>query len=73
VYRVYDLILNQAVALKFLGRAGMSEAAQARCRSEVRIARKVSHPNVCGVYDIGFLEGSDFISMEYLDGKTWPR
>ena len=69
MYRVYDLILNQAVALKFLGRAGMSEAAQARCRSEVRIARQVSHPNVCGVYDIGFLEGSDFISMEYLDGE----
>jgi serine/threonine-protein kinase len=69
VYRAYDLILNQAVALKFLGRANMSEAALARFRNEVRIARQVSHPNVCRVYDIGFIEGFHFLSMEYLDGE----
>jgi serine/threonine protein kinase len=69
VYRAYDLILNQAVALKFLGRANMSVAALARFRNEVRIARQVSHPNVCRVYDIGFIEGSHFLSMEYLDGE----
>jgi hypothetical protein len=39
VYRAYDLILNQAVALKFLGRANMSEAALARFHDEVRVAR----------------------------------
>ena len=69
VYRAYDLILNQAVALKFLGRANMNEAALARFRNEVRIARQVSHPNVCRVYDIGFIEGFHFLSMEYLDGE----
>ena len=69
VYRVYDLILNQSVALKFLSGARLNEAALARFRNEVRIARQVSHPNVCRVYDIGFLEGSHFLSMEYLDGE----
>jgi Protein kinase domain len=69
VYRAYDLILNQAVALKFLGRANMDEAALARFRNEVRIARQVSHPNVCRAYDIGFIEGFHFLSMEYLDGE----
>ncbi len=69
VYRAYDLILNQAVALKFLGSTNMSEAALARFRNEVRIARQVSHPNVCRVYDIGFIEGFHFLSMEYLDGE----
>jgi serine/threonine-protein kinase len=69
VYRAYDLALNQAVALKFLGRANMSEAALVRFRNEVRIARQVSHPNVCRVYDIGFFEGVHFLSMEYLDGE----
>jgi len=69
VYRAYDIILNQAVALKFLGRANMSDAALARFRNEVRIARQVSHPNVCRVYDIGFIEGFHFLSMEYLDGE----
>ena len=69
VYRAYDLILNQAVALKFLAARKSSEAALARFRNEVRIARQVSHPNVCRVYDIGFVEGLHFLSMEYLDGE----
>ena len=47
----------------------MSEAALARFRNEVRIARQVSHPNVCRVYDIGFIDGFHFLSMEYLDGE----
>ncbi len=69
VYRAYDLILNQAVALKFLAGAQITEAALVRFRNEVRIARQVSHPNVCRVYDIGFIEGLHFLSMEYLDGE----
>lgn len=69
VYRAYDLILNQAVALKFLTQAQLSEAALARFRNEVRIARQVSHPNVCRVYNIGSVDGMHFLSMEYLDGE----
>jgi hypothetical protein len=69
VYRAYDLILNQAVALKFLAAPQVNEAALVRFRNEVRIARQVSHPNVCRVYDIGFVEGFHFLSMEYLDGE----
>jgi serine/threonine-protein kinase len=69
VYRAQDQILNQSVALKFLSRAHMDEAALARFRNEVRIARQVSHPNVCRVYDIGVIEGQHFLSMEYLDGE----
>ena len=71
VYRALDLILNQPVALKFLLRAAHTgEAALARFRNEVRIARQVSHPNVCRVYDIGFIEGLHFLSMEYVDGEN---
>jgi len=69
VYRAYDQILNQAVALKFLAGTRLDEAALARFRNEVRIARQVSHPNVCRVYDIGAIEGQDYLSMEYLDGE----
>ncbi|HJZ97011.1 MAG TPA: serine/threonine-protein kinase [Candidatus Solibacter sp.] len=69
VYRAHDLILSQQVALKFLAGSHVSEAALARFRNEVRVARQVSHPNVCRVYDIGSIEGLHFISMEYLDGE----
>jgi serine/threonine-protein kinase len=70
VYRALDLILNQQVALKFLSLdAHTGEAALARFRNEVRIARQVSHPNVCRVYDIGVIEGLHFLSMEYVDGE----
>jgi hypothetical protein len=70
VYRALDLILSQPVALKFLTQAAHTgEAALARFRNEVRIARQVSHPNVCRVYDIGVIEGQHFLSMEYVDGE----
>ncbi len=70
VYRAFDQILSQTVALKFLAAGELDEAALVRFRNEVRVARQVSHPNVCRVYDIGFVEGTHFISMEYLDGEN---
>lgn len=68
VYRADDLTLDQQVALKFLP-AETSPQAIARFRNEVRIARQVSHPNVCRVYDLGELDGVFYLSMEYVDGE----
>ena len=70
VYRAFDQILNQVVALKFITGGELDDAALNRFRNEVRVARQVSHPNVCRVYDIGFVEGMHFLSMEYLDGEN---
>jgi len=70
VYRADDLELGQAVALKFLPSSVASdEIALARLRNEVRLARQVSHPNVCRVFDLGHLEDRYFLSMEYVDGE----
>src|SRR5579872_5618500 len=70
VYRADDLTLGQAVALKFLPDAAASdEALLERFRNEVRIARRVSHPNVCRVYDVGEVDGQTFFTMEYVDGE----
>jgi len=70
VYRATDLVLGQQVALKFLPEASASDPdVLARFHSEVRIARQVSHPNVCRVYDIGAVAGQPYISMEYVDGE----
>ena len=70
VYRATDLKLRQPVALKFLPAALAADRVLLdRFLNEVRIARQVSHPNVCRVYDIGEFEGQHYISMEYVDGE----
>jgi len=70
VYRATDLALGQSVALKFLPEeAAHNQRLLERFHGEVRIARQVSHPNVCRVYDIGEADGMPFISMEYVDGE----
>jgi serine/threonine-protein kinase len=76
VYRADDLELGQPVALKFLTgpakaghHGGFDERAHTRLRNEVRLARRISHPNVCRVYDIGEAHGELYLSMEYVDGE----
>jgi Protein kinase domain len=70
VYRAEDLKLSQIVAIKFLPASLSKDAgALARFHSEVRIARQVSHPNVCRVFDIGDADGVPFLTMEYVDGE----
>ncbi len=69
VFRADDLSLGQPVALKFLPEAATDEITLARFRNEVRIARRISHPNVCRVYDIGQADNQVFLSMEYIDGE----
>src|ERR1017187_4447454 len=71
VYRANDLRLGQTVALKFLPEATARDPGMlARFYNEVRIARQVTHPNVCRVFDIGDVEGQPFISMQYIDGEN---
>jgi serine/threonine-protein kinase len=69
VYRAQDLELGQPVALKFLTAFRSDERARNRLRKEVRLARQISHPNVCRVFDIGEASGELYLSMEYVDGE----
>ena len=71
VYRADDLKLGQRVALKLLSkrRANRSDSVD-RFIAEVRLARTISHPNVCRVHDIGEGHGWHYLSMEYVDGET---
>jgi Protein kinase domain len=70
VYRAEDLRLGQPVALKFLPEALQDDADRhERLFGEVRLARQVSHPAVCRVYDVGEADGQPFLSMEYVDGE----
>jgi serine/threonine-protein kinase len=69
VFKAEDIKLNQTVALKFLpDKLEKDSSALSRFHSEVRVARQVSHPNVCRVFDIGEIEDRHFLSMEFIDG-----
>ncbi len=70
VFRADDLKLGQQVALKFLPpEVDHDPARLTQLHTEVRMARQVSHPNVCRVYDIDEVDGHTFLSMEYVDGE----
>jgi serine/threonine-protein kinase len=70
VYRADDLTLGQPVALKFLPlHIAQDPDRLARFRKEVAAARRVSHPNVCRVYDIAEHDGQSFLTMEFVDGE----
>ncbi len=70
VYRADDLRLDQTVALKFLPPELAGDPVRlARFHAEVRLARQVTHPNVCRVHDIGDFDGLPFLSMEFVDGE----
>ena len=69
VYKARDLELNETVALKVLRSdlAGTEEMAT-RFRTEIKLARKVSHPGVCRIHDYGREGHLTYIVMEFLEG-----
>ena len=70
VYRADDLKLGQTVALKLLPDHLVQDPARlAQFHNEVRVARTISHRNVCRTYDIGDADGRPFLTMEYVDGE----
>ena len=71
VYYGWDTRLRRPVALKFLSKEYLNDAAALdRFQREARAASALSHPNICVVYDVGDLEERPFIAMEYLEGQT---
>jgi TolB-like protein/predicted Ser/Thr protein kinase len=71
VYRVRDEALDEVVALKLLRRELVDDPQErARFRQEVKLARRVAHPNVARVFDLGEADGEVYLTMEYIDGHT---
>lgn len=69
VFKAYDRELDEIVALKILSeRFSEDEDAQERFRMEVKSARRLSHPNIIRIHDLGEESGRKYISMEYVDG-----
>jgi serine/threonine protein kinase/tetratricopeptide (TPR) repeat protein len=75
VYEANDSLLRTGVALKVLqGRVVADAGAMERFRREVLLARRVSHPNVCRVYELyqatAVSGDCHFLTMEFLEGGT---
>jgi len=70
VYKVRDTQINEDLALKILKPEIASDASMIeRFRSELKIARKISHKNICRTHDINEEDGTPYITMEYVAGE----
>ncbi len=74
VHKAHDRTLDETVALKVLRPhfARTPEIAK-RFRSEIKLARRVRHPNVCAIHEYGETDGVRYISMEFVDGENLRR
>ena len=71
VWRCFDLDLEEPVAIKFLREEfSRDEALRASFRREVKLARRVTHPNVTRMYELGRDGEVYFLTMEYVAGES---
>ncbi|MBL8960051.1 MAG: serine/threonine protein kinase, partial [Gemmatimonadetes bacterium] len=73
VYRAVDRELGETVALKTLSGASLAEGrgpALDRFREEIRLARRISHRNVVRTHDLGVVDGTYYLTMELVDGRS---
>ena len=71
VYRAKDLRLGRPVAIKVLRAESVANPERlARFEQEARTASALNHPNVVTIYDIGKVDETPFIAMEFVEGRT---
>src|SRR5262245_13667721 len=71
VYRAKDTRLDRTVAIKILPSHLSSNADyKQRFEREARAISSLTHPNICGLYDVGSQNGTEFLVMEFLEGET---
>jgi serine/threonine protein kinase len=71
VYKARDRQTNEILALKVLKAAVVDDdSVTERFKNELKLARKVTHKNVCRIYEINFAGETPYISMEFVEGDT---
>ena len=68
VFKGYDRELKEFVAIKTLLSSLADEASEERLLREVQICRKITHPNIVRVFDLGRFEGGIYVTMEFIAG-----
>lgn len=70
VYKVFDTEVREKLALKILNpEIAADEATIERFRNELKLARTISHRNICRMHDLGREESTYYITMEYVAGE----
>jgi eukaryotic-like serine/threonine-protein kinase len=75
VYKAFDPDIQRTVALKtireaFNAQSGDDSSVAARFRNEAVAAGRLTHPGIVAVYDFGQDQGTAFIAMEFVEGKS---
>ncbi|NBB93457.1 MAG: protein kinase [Gammaproteobacteria bacterium] len=70
VFKAHDQELDEIVAIKMLKPGSVDENGLERLKSELKLARRITHPNVLRTYDFGEAGDAPYLSMEYVSGMT---
>lgn len=72
VYRAFDRVVGENVAVKVLRPEVLAREEDARDRflEELRVARRISHRNIVRVHDVGDADGVTFLTMEFVEGTS---
>jgi len=74
VYKAFDRKINEVVALKIIRpEIGLNDKAIERFRNELKIARKLTHRNICRMHDLGEEGYTQYITMEHVAGEDLKR
>ena len=74
VFEAFDRKLGERVAIKVIApEFARDTSLLARFYQEVQIARRITHPNICRIHDLGEHQGLPYLSMEFLEGETLSK
>jgi len=70
VYKAHDIKIKEKIALKLIKpEIAKDKKTIERFSNEIRLARKIRHKNVCGMFDLGEEKGTHYITMEFVPGE----
>jgi serine/threonine protein kinase len=74
VFEAFDRRLGERVAIKVIApQFARDPVLLQRFYQEVQVARRITHPNICRIHDLGEHQGLPYLSMEFLEGETLSK